>query len=130
MIDSSVMSHGFLFPRLTASRFRRALKGSAVEAWIDRGPLLSSHCFRLGATQNLLTDGASTDSLKSAGCWRGMGFRAYIGTEMTGALKISRLTKRLSDAESDDGKGGPTTVALGPSVRKKLRTFPAIDLRI
>ena len=70
-IESSARSHGFLFPRLTASIFRRWLKGCSVEAGIDRVRLLSPHCFRRGATQRLLTDGASADSLKSAGCWGG-----------------------------------------------------------
>ena len=88
------------------------LKGSAAESGIDRGRLLSPHCFRRGATQNLPPGGASADSLKSAGRWVGMGFRSYIDAEMTDALKISRLITRLSDSESDDGQDGPTSVAL------------------
>ena len=94
------------------------------------GAACPPHCVRRGATQNLITDGESAGPLKSAGCWRGMGFRSYIGAEMTDALKISRLMTRLSGSESEDGKEGPTTEALGTSLRKKLRAFPASDLRL
>ena len=68
--------------------------------------------------------GNSEGTLKSAGRWNGMGFRGYIDTQLTDALKISRIVASLSDSESDDETRATLRVAADEGLRKKLRKFP------
>ena len=90
----------------------------------------SPHCFHRGATQELQIAESPTDSTKRTGCWTRMGFRSYIGTQMTDALQISRLMTRLDDSDSDAGPVAPENVAAGTSLRKKLRLSPMDQKRI
>ena len=88
------------------------------------GGKYSPHCFRRGATQELQIAESSTDSIERTGCLAGMGFRPYIDTKMTDALKISRLMTRIADSDSEEDPAAPMNVAAGTFIRKKLRVFP------
>lgn len=93
-------------------------------AGIPQAGKFHSQCFRRGATQELQISGNPDATLKRAGCWRGMGFRRYIDTQLTDALKIPRLISRPTDPDSDGGPDAPTNIARAGPIRKKLRPFP------
>ena len=99
-----------------------------LAAGFAQGGSFSSHCFRRGATQEIQMAGGSTDRIKEAGFWKGMGFRPYIDTQLTGALKVSRLTDRPTNSDSEDDYDSPSNIALGSSIRAKLRPFPGRTL--
>ena len=52
-----------------------------------------------------------------------MGFRSYIGKQLTDALEISRVVASLSDSESDDEANAAIRLAADEGLRKKLRKF-------
>ena len=79
----------------------------------------SPRCFRRGATQELLNAGPSTGSIKSAGFWRAMGFRAYIDTQMTDALKIDRFVTSAVNSDIEDDTDAPVNVAFGLTTKKR-----------
>ena len=79
----------------------------------------SPHCFRRGATQELLNAESSTGALKSSGCWGATGFRSYIDTHMTDALKIARLVAPAVNSDSDEDMHAPVNVAFGLSLKKR-----------
>ena len=124
----NIPNHGLIFPSLTASSFGRKLKSEMIRMGHRSGASFSSHCFRRGATQELQVAEASTDTIKSAGCWRGMGFRSYVDTQLTDALKIPRLLVRATASDSDDDPDAPANLAMGAPLRKKLRGFPGSEL--
>ena len=97
-------------------------------AGFAQGNLFSPHCFRLGATQEIEVAGGSNAQIKAAGCWRGMGFRPYVDTQLTDALKVSRLIARASNSDSDDDFDSPANIAQAGSLRTKLRAFPGRTL--
>ena len=127
-ISSRVRSYEFLFPSFSAGKFAITLKSNMIKAGYEFGSRFSSHCFRRGATQELKIDGASDKKLQGAGCWRGMGFRAYADTQLTDALKISRLIAKATASDSEDDPDAPHNVAFMESLRKRLRPFPAREL--
>ena len=53
-----------------------------------------------------------------------MGFRSYIDTQLTDALKISRVVASLSDSESDDEANATIRLEADEGLRRKLRKFP------
>ena len=112
-----------LSPRLKHS-FNRHLRANLALAGISQSDRFSSHCFRRGATQELQIAGNPDETLKRAGCWRGMGFRSYVDTQLTDALKISRLISRPTDSDSEDDPDAPTALACEDALRKRLRPFP------
>ena len=116
--------HGYIFPSLSASKFNKTIKRVLVDAGFPNGSRYSPHCFRIGATQELKVQGNSESTLRSAGCWGGMGFRSYIDAQLTGALKISRIVESLSDSESDDEANATIRLAADEGMRRKLRKFP------
>ena len=116
--------HGRLFPSLTPHKFNIALKTGMTTAGYPEGGKYSPHCFRRGATKELQMAEQSTDVIKGAGCWAGMGFRSYVDTQMTGALKISRLITRIADSDSDEDRNGPAFVSASDKLRSKLKVFP------
>ena len=59
-------------------------------------------------------------------CENGIGFRAYVDAQMTGALKISRLVERMSNSDIEDEPGDIS----GDSVKKKLRVSPSGGMRV
>ena len=117
-----------LFPTPKYSCIRN-LRANLALAGISQAGKFPSHCFRRGATQELQIAGNPDDTLKRAGCWRGMGFRSYIDTQLTDALKISRIISRPRDSGSDDDPDAPTRIACEDSLRKKLRPFPGRECR-
>ena len=127
-ISDRVPTDGLLFPSFSAGKFRTTLKSNMTEAGYEYGSRFSSHCFRRGATQELKVDGADDTKIKGAGCWRGMGFRAYADTQLTDALKISRLVAKATISDSEDDPDAPENVAFVESLRKRLRPFPAREL--
>ena len=116
--------HGRLFPSLSAHKFGSALKAGMITAGYPEGGKYSSHCFRRGATQELEMAEQSKEVIQGAGCWRGMGFRSYIDTQMTDALKISRLVTRITDSDSDNDTEGPAFIAASDTLRSKVKKFP------
>ena len=126
---------GLLFPSLRYS-FNRHLRANLALAGISQEDQYSSHCPRRGATQELQISGNPDEALKRAGCWRGMGFRSYIDTQLTDALKISRIVSSLSDSESDDETRATLRLASDEGLRKKTAQIPgrrnlrAIDLSL
>ena len=102
LIKERTSGHGFIFPSFPAAKFNKELKRRMQECQFLPGGKYSSHCFRRGATQELQLAEESTDTINRAGCWSGMGFRAYVGDQMTDALKISRLVTRMPNSDSED----------------------------
>ena len=87
------------------------------------------HCFRRGATQEMQLAGNPEHRIKAAGCWAEMGFRSYIDTQMTGALKITRLlVSSLTNSDSDDDWEFPLLTSRADTLRKKLLNFPGSEL--
>ena len=120
---------GYMFPSLSASKFNKTPKRILVEAGFSNGSRYSPRCFRRGATQELPVHGNTENTIRTAGCWAGMGFRSYIDTQLTDALKISRLISRPTDSGSDDDPDAPSRIARGDSLRKKIRPFPGRECR-
>ena len=60
-----------------------------------------------------------------------MGFRSYIDTLMTGALRITRLlVSSLTNSDSEDDAGElPLRTPRADSLRAKLRIRPCRELR-
>ena len=94
------------------------------------GGKYSPHCFRRGAKQELHIAEPPTDSIKRTGCWAGMGLRPYVDTQLTDALKISRLMTRITDSDSEADIADPENIAAETSLRKKLRESPLGQKRI
>ena len=111
----------FLTLKYSANRHLRANLALAGIPPADKSP---PHCFRRGATHELQISGNPDSTMKSAGCWRGMGFRSYIDTQLTGALEISRLISRPADSDSDGDPDSTANFACEASLRKKIRPFP------
>ena len=99
-----------------------------ADAVYEYGSRFSPRCFRRGATQELKVDGSGDTKIKGSGCWRGMGFMAYADTQLTDALKISRLVAKAAIADSEDDPDASANVAFAESLRKRLRPFPAREL--
>ena len=128
-IIAGLPTHGLLFPSLTRSNFNRLLKRHMSAAGFPDADRYSSHCFRRGATQELQLAGSSDDRIKSAGCWAAMGFRSYIDTQMTDALKITRLiVSSLTNSDSEDDGELPLRTSRMGALRKKLLNFPGREL--
>ena len=73
--------------------------------------------------------GSSDDRIKSAGCWTAMGFRSYIDTQMTDALKTTRLiVSSLTNSDSEDDGELPLRTSRNDTLRKKLLNFPGREL--
>ena len=113
-----------LFGGKVRSRSEIQSDGCGLRIWLS----IFAHCSRRGATQELKVDGATDTQIKGAGCWRGMGFRAYSDTQLTDALKIPRLVATETVSDSEDDPGAPDNVAFVESLRKRLRPFPASEL--
>ena len=128
IIKARCAEHERISLSLSRSNFNRLLKSSMLADGFSQGGSFSSHCFRRGATQEIQMAGGSTDRIKEAGFWKGMGFRPYIDTQLTGALKVSRLTDRPTNSDSEDDYDSPSNIALGSSIRAKLRPFPGRTL--
>ena len=112
-----------LLPKLKHSP-NRHLRANLAAAGISQSDRFSSHFFRRGATQELQIAGSPDEELNRAGCWRWMGCRSYIDTQLTDALEISRLISRPTDSDSDGGPDAPTAVACEDALRRRLRPFP------
>ena len=125
---AKIDTHGLLSPSLTAANFNRSLKESMTRAGYQSGAKYSSRCFRRGAAQELELDGSPNGAIKSAGCWRGMGFKSYIDAQVADALKITRLVSKASNSDSDDDPDSPANFPLGESMRKKLRKSPTMGM--
>ena len=119
----------FLFPDLSAAGFNKELRITMADAGYSYAAMFSSHCFRRGATQELQIAESPEATIKSAGCWRAAGFRAYVDTQMTDALKIARLVASAINSDSDE-EDSPATVAFGKALKKRLRVFPAGELKV
>ena len=103
LIIAGQPKHGLLSPSLTRPNFNRILNRNMLSAGFPGADWYSSHCFRRGPTQELQLAGSSGGRIKSAGCWAAMGFRSYIDTQMTDALKITRLiASSLTNSDSED----------------------------
>ena len=129
-ISAGKGDYDLIFPSLTRSNFNRRLKAAMLGAGFSQGGEFSPHCFRRGATQEMSVMGSSEGQIKAAGCWSGMGFRSYTDTQISDALKISRLIAKPSTSDSEDDPEAPEQVALGNSIRKKLRPFPGRVLSV
>ena len=123
LCDGAV-THGRLFPPLTPYRFNQELRQGMLGAGNSDGGEYSPRCYRRGATQELHLAEQPTDVIKSAGCWAGMGFRPCIDTQMTDALKVSRLLTRICDSGSEEDRGGPANMAASDTAQGKLRVSP------
>ena len=113
-----------LFGGKVRSRAEIQSGGCGLRIWFS----ISPHCFRRVATQELKVTGATDTQIKGAGCWRGMGFRAYEDTQLTDSLKISRLVATATVSDSDDDPDAPANVAFVESMRKRFLPFPAREL--
>ena len=127
-ISHRVRADDFLSPSFSAGKFGATLESNLAEAGREYGSRFSPLCFRRGETQELKVDGATDTQIKGAGCWRGMGFRAYADTQLTDALKISRLVATATFSDSVGDPDAPANVAFGESLWKRLRPFPAREL--
>ena len=121
---------GLFHRSLSASKFNMELRRGMLGAGYADGGKYSPHCFRRGATQELQIAESPTDSIKRTGCWTGMGFRSYIDTQLTDALKISRLMTRIADSDSDADIAAPGNMAAETSLRKRPRASPLCQKRI
>ena len=122
---------GLLFPSLTRSNFNRFLKRNKTASCFPDGGRFSPHFFRRGGggPQELLLAGHPENRIKAAGCWISMGFRISIDTQMTGALKITRLIASSIKSASEDDAGIPIRTPRVDALRKKLRIFPGREFR-
>ena len=59
-----------------------------------------------------------------------MGFRSYVDTQLTDALKVSRIIANVTNSDSEDDADIPTNFAWGDPLRKKLKVFPGQEIRI
>ena len=122
--------YDFVFHGLARSNFNRRLKAAMLGAGFCQGGGFSPHWFRRGATQELTIAGGPDGQIKAAGCWSGMGFRAYTDTQLSGALGISRLITHPPNSDSDDDPDSPANLFVAESIRKKLRPFPGRVLKV
>ena len=123
-VKERTRNHGLLFPAYSAAKFNKELKLSMGRCGFPLSGKYSPRAFRRGATQEMQLAEASTETIKTAGCWRGVGFRSYVDTQMTDALKISRLVAHLADTDSEDELEAPFSSGRNEPMRKKLRAFP------
>ena len=121
-------ARGFLFHRLTATKSNIQLKRGSMASDLARGEKFASRCFRRGATQDLLTAGPATATSRGSGRRWGVGFKAYIDTQMADALKISPLLDKVSDSESET-EDGHSNLSGGDPIREKIRPLSGIELR-
>ena len=121
--------HELLFPPIGYA-FSKLLRTNSAKAGFRSAGKFPSHCFRRGATQELQVSGGSSGTIKGAGCWRGMGFRSYVDTQLTDALKVSRILARATNSDSEDDADIPTSFARGDPLRKKLKVSPGKEVRI
>ena len=84
--------------------------------------------FARGAKQDLLSAGHPERRMKAACRWPLMGFRSYIDTQMTGALKITRLIAPSINSDIEDGAVFPIRTPRADALRGKLRIFPGREL--
>ena len=120
---------GLLSPSLTRPNSNRLLGRNMSPAGFPGAGRYSSHCFRMGATQELKLDGSSEHRIKSAGCWAAMGFRSYIDTQMTDAIKITRLiVSSITNSDSEDDGELPLRTSRKETLRGKLLNFPGREL--
>ena len=128
-IERRILPHDLLFPSIGNS-FSKLLRINLADAGIQNADKFPSHCFRRGATQELQAPGGSPDTIKGAGCWHGMGFRSYIDTQLTDALKVSRIVANATNSDSEGDADIPTNFARGDPLRKKLKVSPCKEVRI
>ena len=57
-----------------------------------------------------------------------MGFRPYVDTQLTDALKNSRRVVRATNSDSDDYPDAPSNLSMCTSFRGKSRLFPGSEL--
>ena len=101
-----------------------------ARAGIQNAGKFASHCFRRGDTRELQVSGCSSDTIKGAGCWRGMGLRSYIDTHLIDSLKVSRILANATNSDSEDDADIPTNFARCDPLRKKPMSFPDKEGRI
>ena len=58
----------------------------------------------------------------------GHGLSPYVDTQLSDALKISRLVARASASDSEDDQESPAVFAQEDSLRTKLKAFPGRTL--
>ena len=86
------------------------------EGWADPAPMPSQRRYE-GHPVRLGPNGWG----EAAGFWIGIGFRPYIDTQLDVFLKVARLIATSSNAASDDDLDSPANIAMGSSIRAKLR---------
>ena len=118
-ISSRTRAGDLISLSFSAGRFGSKLKPTLLEVGFRYGGRFPPHCFRRGATQEIKTSCSGDTQIKGAGCWRGMGFRAYADTQMTDALKISRLVDTAALSDSEDDPDTPSNIAFAESPRGK-----------
>ena len=117
-----------IFSDFSSLAFNRAWVEHIADAGFAYAGQFRSHCFRRGATQELLNAGPPTGTIKSAGCWAAKGFRSYIDTQMTDALKIARLAASAVNSDSEDDTGAPVNVEFGLPLTKRREVFPSCGI--
>ena len=105
-------SHELLFPSI-GYRFSKLLRINLAKAGFHSADKYSPRCFRRGATHELQVSGGSSDTIKGAGRWHGVGFRSYVDTQLTDALKVSRILAKGTNSDSEDDADIPTNFARG-----------------
>ena len=120
--------HGLLAPSLTRSNFNRILNRNMAASGFPDGGRFLPHCFRRGATHELLLAGHPENRIKAAGFWASMGFRSYIDTQMTGARKITRLIAPAINSYIEDDAEFPIRTSRVDTLREKLRIFAGGEL--
>ena len=108
---------GELLPPRMKHSFDSHLRDNLELAGISQPGRYSSHCFTRGATQEMQIAGNPDETLKRAGCWRGMDFRSYVDAQLTDALEISRLISRPSGPDSEGDPEAHTALACEDAIR-------------
>ena len=122
-IGQRALPHDLLFPSIGNS-FNKLLRANLAQAGIRNAGKFPPHCFCRGATQELQVSGGFSDTIKGAGCWHGMGFRSYIDTQHTDALKASRILANATNSDSDDDADIPTNFARGDPHAEEAQGLP------
>ena len=126
-ICSRARRNDLISPSCSAGSFGSGLKSGLLDVGFHYGGRFPPHFFRRGATQELKISGPDDTKIKGSGRWMGMVSRAYEDTQMTDALKISRLVAPASLSDSEGDPDTPANKAFAGSIRKRLKPFPARD---
>ena len=96
--------------------------------WIPKRIAILAPLFPKWATQELQIQGISEATIRAARRWRGVGFRSYIDTQLSDAMRISRLVATASNSDSADEANTTVRIAAGESLRKRPRLFPGGEI--